>query len=143
MFQQIIFVRFQLIMASLHQHRIDDGSDRECKKSCSLEYGISEVFTRNVIEHQKSKPSKLRNQPQIFDDPKDQENNNHMMGDELLTTFNDESDKEIFRKALEGMEKNYPEIFNGTEKNMFYCPTAYNFDSRIKAIKAAKSASNI
>ena len=54
-----------------------------------------------------------------------------MMGDDLLTTFDEESDKAILRKALEGMEKNYPEIFNGTQTNMFYCPTAFNFDSRI------------
>ena len=54
------------------------------------------------------------------------------MKDSLFETFYDVSEKQIFRKALEEMGKNYPVILNGTEKNMFYCPTAFNFDSRMR-----------
>ena len=31
------------------------------------------------------------------------------------------------------MESNYPVILNGIEEYMFYCPTAFNLDSRIGA----------
>ena len=112
---------------------IQDGSDTKCKESCGLKYGISQNFHQNVIEQQKTKASKALIQPQIFDDPNAQEKFKHMMHDVVLKTFNDEFGKKIFKKAFEGMESNYPEILHGSEEYMFYCPTAFNFDSRIAA----------
>ena len=35
------------------------------------------------------------------------------------------------------MASNYPEILQGTEKHMFYCPTAFNFDSRVQATETS------
>ena len=117
-------------MASL-PHPIEDGSDQNCVESCNLKYGISETFDKTVLEQQNIKVSKLHIIPKFFTDARDVAKFNHLMKDPLFKTFDDVSEKQIFRKALEGMEKNYPEILNGTEKHMFYCPTAFNFDSRI------------
>ena len=50
----------------------------------------------------------------------------------MMKIFDAEDEQKIFRKSLEGMKRNYPEILKGTEKNMFYCPTAFNFSSRIE-----------
>ena len=49
----------------------------------------------------------------------------------MYNIFDNPEEQKIFRTALEGMNRNYPEILNGKEKNMFYCPSAFNFDSRI------------
>ena len=84
-------------MASKFQHRIDDGSDKECRESCNLKYGISEIFNINVIEQQHGKPSKSPSQPRLFEDPNKHADYKHMMGDDLLTTFDDESDKAILQ----------------------------------------------
>ena len=67
----------------------------------------------------------------IFDDPKEEANYNHMIDDVIFKTFDDVSENKIFKKALEGMKSNYSEIFHGAEKHMFFCPTSFNFDSRI------------
>ena len=117
-------------MASLSQP-LEDGSDEKCVDSCNLKYGISEAFNKTVIEQQKVKESKAHIIPKFFNDPREVAKFNHLMKDSLFKTFVDVSEKQIFQKALEGMEKNYPEILNGTEEHMFYCPTAFNFDSRI------------
>ena len=117
--------------------QIKTGSQSQCEKSCNLTYGISQTFSQNVIKQQKARPTQTNNPPQVFDDPNEQMKYNHLMGDDILTTFDDESEKKIFKKALEGMESNYPEILQGTEEHMFYCPTAFNFDSRIKATETS------
>ena len=49
----------------------------------------------------------------------------------MIKSFDAEDEQKVFRKSLEGMHTNYPEILNGEENNMFYCPTAFNFSSRI------------
>ena len=110
--------------------QMKDISEKNCETVCNLQYGISEVFNQKVMEQQKVKASKAHIKPKIFDDPTEQANYCHMMDDVILKTFDDPSEKKIFQKALEGMGTNYPEILQGTEKNMFYCPTAFNFDSR-------------
>ena len=111
----------------------EDGTDKNCLEYCKLEFGISEVFNKNVIEQQKLKAVKSRIKPKIFDDPNDDSKFELITNDVIFKTFDDESEKKIFRKSLEGMESNYPEILNGTEEYMFYCPTAFNLDSRIGA----------
>ena len=110
---------------------IQAGSDAKCLDSCNLKFGISESFNENLQSRQKVSASKVGIQPQIFTDPKEQAKYNHVMGDDILKTFDDDSEKKIFRKALEGMELNYPEILNGTEKRMFYYPPAFNVDLKI------------
>ena len=114
-------------------HPNEDGSEENCVISCNLKYGISETFNQYVTREQNLKAFKTNVPPQIFNDPIDQSKYSHMMKDVMFKTFDDESEKKIFRKALEGMVSNYPEILNGTEKHMFYCPTAFHFDSRIGA----------
>ena len=121
-------------MAS-HSNPTVIGSDRNCTKSCNLKYGISDVFNQNVAQQQKVKQSKAHIKVQMFDDPTEQENFDHMMDDVLLKTFDDNYEKKILQKAFLGMESNYPEILNGTQKNMFYCPTAFNTDSRSNQLK--------
>ena len=111
----------------------EDGSDKNCVETCNLKYGISNTFNENVRDQLKVKASKAQIKPQLFEDPNEESKYNHLMDDIMLKTFDDESEKKIFRKALQGMESNYPEILNGSKKCMFYCPTAFNFDSRIAA----------
>ena len=125
---------FWSIMASSTPN-IEDGSDTNCKESCGLKYGISQNFHQNVIEQQKTKASKAHIQPQIFDDPNEQEKFKHMMHDVVLKTFNDEFGKKIFKKAFEGMESNYPEILHGSEEYMFYCPTSFILIQELRLMK--------
>ena len=109
-----------------------EPSDKYCSKSCGLQYGISDAFNQIILqEQQKVKHSKLHIQPQTFDDPNDQNYYCHMLNDVMIKTFDSQDEQKIFRKSLEGMNLNYPEILKGQEKNMFYCPTAFNFSSRI------------
>ena len=107
-------------------------SDKNCSKSCGLQYGISEVFNQNVIEQQTVRYSKFPSKmPQTFDDPNEQRYYRHMLEDVMLKSFNSDEEQKIFRKSLEGMKANYPEILEGQETNMFFCPTSFNFSSRI------------
>ena len=53
------------------------------------------------------------------------------MNDIMFKIFNSPEEQTLLRTALEGMNKNYSEILNGMQKDMFYCPTAFNVDSRI------------
>ena len=106
--------------------------DTNCEKNCGLNYGISESFQRIVLEQQKIKAAKGHLLSQIFDDPKDQKFYNHMLGDIMIKIFDSKDEQRVFRKSLEGMRSNYPEILNGEEKNMFYAPASFNLDSRIK-----------
>ena len=112
--------------------QLETGSDGHCKKSCGLQYGISEKFNQIVKEQQTIKTSKSHIQPETFDDPNDQKIYAHMLEDVMVKHFDGEDEQKIFRKSLEGMKLNYPEILEGQEKNMFYCPTAFNFSSRIE-----------
>ena len=107
-------------------------SDKNCEKGCRLQYGISEVFEQIVLEQQKVKASKSHLKPQPFDEPKEQKHYSHMLDDVMIKTFDSEDEQKVFRKSLEGMNSNYPEILAGQEKNMFYAPSSFNFDSRIK-----------
>ena len=85
-------------------------SDKNCKKSCGLQYGISDVFNQNVFEQQNVKCSKSHIKPQRFDDPDDQKYYGHMLEDVMVKTFSSDDEQKIFRKSLEGMKENYPEI---------------------------------
>ena len=108
------------------------NSDKNCLSTCKLQYGISEEFEKILQQQQKVKSSfTTKSQPQIFSDPKDQQVYKHMLNDVLFKTFNSPEEQTILRTALEGMSKNYPEILKGEEQNMFYAPSAFNFDSRI------------
>ena len=107
------------------------SSDNNCSKSCRLQYGISEVFIQNVIKQQNVKYSKSHIHPQTFADPNDQKYYGHMLEDVMVKNFSSDDEQKIFRKSLEGMKANYPEILEGHEKNMFYCPASFNFSSRI------------
>ena len=100
-------------------------------KSCGLEYGISELFNSIVLEQQIVKASKSHIQPKTFNDPNDQRSYGHMLSDVMVKTFDSKDEQQIFRKSLEGMSSNYPEILKGQERNMFYCPSAFNFDTRL------------
>ena len=114
--------------SSSHKHIL---SDSNCEKSCRLQYGISESFNHILLEQQKIKASKSHIQSKIFDDPNDKNFYRHMLDDVMFKTFDDPTEQKIFRIALEGMNRNYPEILKGEERNMFYCPSSFNFDSRI------------
>ena len=62
-------------MASASSINLDSSiqaSDKNCKKSCGLQYGISDVFAQMVLEQQKLKASKSHIKPQTFDEPNDQ-----------------------------------------------------------------------
>ena len=111
--------------------KIEDGSDKKCQNSCGLSLGKSEIFDQNVIEQQKIRAAKNHIQPQIFDDPQEQKKYNHMTDDVMFKIFDDEAEQKIFRKAFEGLDSHYTEILKDKEKHMFYCPTSFNFDSRI------------
>ena len=114
-----------------------DVSDKNCKNDCRLQYGVSEVFENILQQQQNVKTSKPHIQPQTFSDPKDQALYSHMLNDVMLKTFDGPEEQAIFKAALEGMNKNYPEILYGEERNMFYCPTAFNFDSRIGTLETS------
>ena len=108
-----------------------DLSDKNCEKTCGLQYGISQVFDQNVLKQQKIRASKAHVKPNTFTDRKDKKYYRHMLDDVMLKTFNSDDEQKIFRKSLEGMNANYPEILKGEETKMFYCPSAYSFSSRI------------
>ena len=97
-------------MATSLSSQIEPGSDRNCLSSCHLELGVSEIFNLNVVEQQKIKVLKSHLKPQIFDNSKDQVPFIHLLDDVIFKTFDDLSEKRVFRKALEGMNSNYPEI---------------------------------
>ena len=106
-------------------------SDANCEEGCGLKYGISTEFNRTVLEQQKVKASKIQTQPKTFSSSDDEKIFKHMTEDVMVKIFDAEEEQKIFCKSLEGMRQNYPEILEGKEKNMFYCPTAFNFSSRI------------
>ena len=118
-------------MASpITQH--NNNSDKNCLHSCKLQYGISEVFEKIVLKQQSVKAAyNTKTKPQLFTDPKDQKVYDHMLNDVMFKIFASPEEQTIFRTALEGMNKNYPEILKGEQKHMFYAPSAFKFDSRI------------
>ena len=73
-------------------------------KSCRLQYGLSTEFDRIVLEQQNVKASKAHIQPNIFDDPDDQELYSVMTDDVMVKTFDSEDEKIVFKKSLEGMK---------------------------------------
>ena len=96
------------------------ASDQNCKKSCGLQYGISDVFAQTVLEQQKVKFSKSHIKPKTFDNPNDQKYYGHMLEDVMIKNFNTDDEQKIFRKSLEGMKANYPEILEGREKKYVF-----------------------
>ena len=101
----------------------NDNSDKNCLNSCKLQYGISDIFEQIVLKQQSVKASySTHAKPQIFSDPKDQKLYEPMLNDVMFKIFNNPAEQTVFRTALEGMNKNYPEILKGEEQNMFLCP---------------------
>ena len=68
-------------------------SDKNCKKSCGLQYGISDVFTQTVFEQQKVKASKSHIKPKTFDDPNDQKYYGHMLKDVMVKNFSTDDER--------------------------------------------------
>ena len=116
----------------LQRNPLEPTSDGNCEKQCGLQYGVSNLFNGYLNTQLQNKSSQTLIQPYIFDDPNDQKSYSHMLKDEMVNRFDGEGEKNIFRKSLEGMKLHYPEILDGKEKNMFYCPTSFHFSSRIK-----------
>ena len=81
------------------------NSDKNCLKTCRLQYGVSEVFEQILQEQQKVKASKSHINPQIFTDPNDQKLYQHILDDVMIKTFNSPEEQTLFRTALEGMQK--------------------------------------
>ena len=84
--------------------------DNFCKRTCSLEVGISRKFENNIQEQHNGKSLHANNVPTIFDDPVKQRKFQSILDDVIIKTLNDPSDQQIFRTALEGMERNYPNM---------------------------------
>ena len=112
-------------------HVFDAASDKNCKPFCPLELGSGEKFKQNLVNQQALNASKTQSPPQIFSDPNDQALYSEMLNDVMYKIIDNPDEHKVFRTALEGMNRNYPEILAGQEKNMFYSPAAFNFDSRI------------
>ena len=69
--------------------------------------------------------------PHTFTDPKDLALYHALLDDVMINIFDDREEQKVFRAALEGMKCNYPDILGRKQKNMFYCPASFNYDSRI------------
>ena len=121
------------------------NSDKNCAKGCGLEYGISQEFDRIVHEQQQFKLSKSHIQPFKFVDLKNPSKEKEPkidvreFDDVMFKTFGDPEDQQIFQTSLAGMKSNYPEIWHGTEKNMFYQPASFNLHERVKGGKVKKT----
>ena len=76
----------------------EDGSDQKCSESCGLRYGLSDEFEHSIIDEHKIKTSKAQIKSQIFHNWKEKGKYKHMMKDVILKTFDEESEKKIFRK---------------------------------------------
>ena len=123
-------------MATLaHVH--DVASDKNCENLCHMELGSGENFERNLVQQQAVKLAKSHLSPQIFSDPKQQALYGKMLDDVVYKTLDGPEEQRVFRAALSGMLQNYPEILSGSEQHMFYCPTAFNFDSRIGKLETS------
>ena len=123
-------------MASSNQV-VDTTSDQNCKSPCNLEMGSSSLFQQIVAQQQNTKAAKGDPYLYTFSYSNEEAFYQEMLDDDMLKTFDGPEEQEIFRKALEGMNRNYPEILNKGKKDMFYCPTAFNFDSRIKPMETS------
>ena len=69
---------------SCNLNSLKQVSDKNCKKSCGLQYGISHLFGQTVVEQQKVKASKSHIKPQTFDNPNDQNYYKHMLEDVMV-----------------------------------------------------------
>ena len=127
----------KIIKMASSSHVIDPTSDKNCKSFCPLELGCGETFEKNLMHQQTVKASNAHAPPQIFSDPNDQALYSNMLNDVMYNIIDKPEEHKVFRAALEGMNRNYPEILNGQEKNMFYSPTAFNFDSRIGKLETS------
>ena len=58
---------------SSHEKSSKQTSERICEESCGLNYGISEVFNKIVLNQQKINASESPVQPKIFNDPEAQQ----------------------------------------------------------------------
>ena len=90
-----------------------DLSDKNCEKTCGLQYGISQVFGQNVLEKQKIRASKAHVKPNTFTDRKDKKYHRHMLDDVML------------KHLIVLTSKNIPKIFRGDE-----CKLPGNFERR-------------
>lgn len=111
--------------------------DINCKWRCALKIGLSENFASKIKESQLVKTSHGRKTLDVFDDPSTQRKYQAILNDVIVSIFDDPSDQEIFRKGLEGMERNYPEVLSGEQKHLVMCPSAFNYDSRIEPTESS------
>ena len=51
--------------------------------------------------------------------------------DIIFSVFTDPNEQKVFRNALLGMLRNYPEVLNDTKKTMTVFPESFQFDTRI------------
>ena len=117
--------------------KIEKAYDTFCKTSCGLGVGISSKFETDVMKQQYVKESKKNIASTVFDDKEKQRMFRPILNDVIIKTLNDPSDQQIFRAGLEGMERNYPEILSGEQKHLLMCPSAFNYDSRIKPFETS------
>ena len=126
-------------MSTKYKH-VANFYDKYCKKSCSLRLGFSTEFENRIKSHQHGK-SCIRNSTlhdentvtAVSDDPLQKIKFQSILNDPVFKSLNHPTDHDIFRVALQGMERNYPTILNGQQKHLMRCPTAFNYDSRIKS----------
>ena len=98
---------------------VDTASDQNCKSPCNLEMGSSSLFQQIVAQQQNTNAAKGGQYLYTFSDSKEEAFYHKMLDDDMLKTFDGPEEQEIFRKALEGMNRNYPEILNKGKKDMF------------------------
>ena len=80
------------------------GSDRNCRKSCGLQYGVSEIFDQNLVEQQNIKASKAHTKPKTFDDTENERLYSHMLDDVMIKTFDSEEEQKILSLNLDDLQ---------------------------------------
>ena len=118
-------------MSSRYTAPLIRESDKFCERSCSLELGISEYFNEKLKELQLANALNSKKTVRIFDTSKEQAMFQSILNDPIMRALDHPVDQQIFRAALEGMERNQPEILRGQQNNIFMCPTAFSYDSRV------------
>ena len=104
--------------------------DINCKQHCGLGVGISERFEKNLEDQRDIQKFHENITAKVFTKAQKRKFQ-PILKDVLFQSLNDPSDQQIFRTGLEGMLRNYPKILSGEEKNLFMCPSGFNYDSRI------------
>jgi hypothetical protein len=93
--------------------------------------GISEYFNEKLKDLQLANALNSKKTVKIFDSSKEQGMFQSILNDPIMKSLDHPVDQQIFRTALEGMDRNQPEIVRGQQNNIFMCPTAFSYDSRV------------